>query len=61
MNKKIIYVNCGVESYMKVDDRSYRRSFCSCANEAWKKNYVAMCRSEVLVEKKVIKFVHVHS
>ena len=47
-----MYVNCGVESYMKVDDRSYRRSFCSCENEAWKQNYVAMYHSEVLVKKK---------
>ena len=29
---KIIYVNCGVKNYMKVDHRSYRRNFCSCEN-----------------------------
>ena len=27
---KIIYVNCWVKNYMKVDHRSYRRNFCSC-------------------------------
>ena len=27
MNMKIIYVNCGVKSYMKVDHCSYRRNF----------------------------------
>ena len=29
---KIIYVNCGVKNYMKVDHHSYRRNFCSCEN-----------------------------
>ena len=29
---KIIYVNCWVKNYMKVDHRSYRRNFCSCEN-----------------------------
>ena len=29
---KIIYVNCGVKNYMKVDHRSYRRNFCRCEN-----------------------------
>ena len=29
---KIIYVNCGVNNYMKVDHRSYRRNFSSCEN-----------------------------
>ena len=29
---KIMYVNCGVKNYMKVDHRSYRRNFCSCEN-----------------------------
>ena len=50
---KIIYVNCGVKSYMKVDHRSYRRIFCSCEKKAWtKKGYVAVCRSEVFVKKR---------
>ena len=34
---KIIYVNCGVKSYVKVDHCSYRRNFCSCEKKAWKK------------------------
>ena len=29
---KIIYVNCGVKNFMKVDHRSYRRNFCSWEN-----------------------------
>ena len=62
---KIIYVNCGLNNYFKVDDRSYRRNFYSCEKKAWKinkkKKYVAVCRSEVFVKKKKIKFVHVHS
>ena len=35
---KIIYVNCGVTNYMKVDHHSYRRNFCSCEKKAWKKS-----------------------
>ena len=27
---KIIYVNCGVKNYTKVDHRSYRQNSCSC-------------------------------
>ena len=34
---KIIYVNCGVKNYMKVDHCSYRRNFCSCEKKVWKK------------------------
>ena len=34
---KIIYVNCWVKNYMKVDHRSYRRNFCSCENNNNKK------------------------
>ena len=33
---KIIYVNCGVKNYMKVDHRSYRRNFYSCEKKPWK-------------------------
>ena len=33
----VIYVNCGVKNYVKVDHRSYRRNFCSCETKAWKK------------------------
>ena len=34
---KIIYVNCRVKNYMKVDHRSYRRNLCSYEKKAWKK------------------------
>ena len=33
---KIIYENCGVKNYMKEDQHSYRRNFCSCEKKAWK-------------------------
>ena len=51
---EIMYVNCGVKSYMEVDHCSYRRkiNFCSCEKKAGKNNYVAVCRSEVFVKKK---------
>ena len=31
---EIIYVNCGVKNYIKVDHRCYRRNFCSCEKKA---------------------------
>ena len=31
---KNIYVNCRVKTYMKVDHRSYRRSFCKLRKES---------------------------
>ena len=31
---KIIYVNCRVKNYMKVDHRSYRRNLCSYEKKA---------------------------
>ena len=31
---KIIYVNCEVKNYVKVDHRSYRRNFCICEKKA---------------------------
>ena len=31
---KIIYVNCGVNNYMKEDHRSYIRNFCSFEKKA---------------------------
>ena len=35
---KIMYVNCGVKSYVNEDRRSYIRSFCSCEKKALKNN-----------------------
>ena len=33
---KIIYVNCEVKNYVKVDHRSYRRNFCiNCEKKAF--------------------------
>ena len=34
----VIYVNCGVKNYMKVDHRSYTHNFCSGERKAGKKN-----------------------
>ena len=48
MNMKIIYVNCGVKSYMKVDHCSYRRNFCSCEKKAWKKKFFLFATSKVV-------------
>ena len=36
-NMKIIYVNCGVKNYMKVDHCSYRHNFCSCERKPEKR------------------------
>ena len=34
---KIIYINCGVKNYMKVDHCSYRCNFCSCKRKREKR------------------------
>ena len=31
---KIIYVNCGVNNYLKEDHRSYIRNLCTCEKKA---------------------------
>ena len=36
-NMKIIYVNCRVKNYMKVDHCSYRHNFCSCERKPEKR------------------------
>ena len=46
---KIMSVNCGVKSYMKIDHSSYRRNFCS-----------ERAAQKYLLKKEMIKFEHVH-
>ena len=47
---KIIYVNCGVKNYMKVDHHSYRRNFCSCEKKAWKKKTPSQVYNEPILQ-----------
>ena len=56
---KIMYVNCGVKSDMKVYQAAIDATFAVAKRKPEKKTYVAVCRSEVFVKKR-IKFLHVH-
>ena len=46
---KIIYVNCWVKNYMKVDHRSYGRNLCSYEKKARKKKKKEKNRKKMLV------------